>query len=210
MKLFFVADATEPEYNRDLFVIAETIDEVLAQWRSNYEMEGEDRPERIFLVPASLQHFEAAPRVLEWHQDLTCEFDRDIAEAADMLPKFTRGDRVRIPKIGQTKTVHAASRRGNEWRYILKGDNGTFDEGWWEHELQPALDWLRPIQWSTGEPTTFAPYDDSMPNHHVQSCREWEKVTGDNFVAVDDDGTIMGCEDEGYPTIVNVPEGGAA
>jgi hypothetical protein len=35
-------------------------------------------------------------------------------------------------------------------------------------------------------------------------------VTGDNYVAVNPDGTILGCEGDGYPTVVNVPEGGAS
>jgi hypothetical protein len=69
-----------------------------------------------------------------------------------------------------------------------------------------AIDWDEPIEWSTGEEAGFAPYDDHMPGHHVTACRAWIDVTGDNYVAVDDDGEILGCEDEGYPIIRNVVE----
>ena len=75
----------------------------------------------------------------------------------------------------------------------------------------PTVDWREPVQWSTGEEITFAPYDECIGHsgHHVSACEEWTKVTGDNFVAVDDHGFIIGCEDELYPTVINVPEGEA-
>jgi hypothetical protein len=73
------------------------------------------------------------------------------------------------------------------------------------------IDWDRPVQWSTGEEITFAPYDSPSNGHRdVSASAEWTKVTGDNYVAVNPDGTILGCEGDGYPTVVNVPEGGAS
>lgn len=69
------------------------------------------------------------------------------------------------------------------------------------------IDWAAPIEWSTGQPATFAPYNDAMPNHHVSACTEWYDVTGDTYVAVDEEGSILGCEgDDFYPTIRNVKE----
>lgn len=88
---------------------------------------------------------------------------------------------------------------------VSEADDGYWVSAWvWVPKPKVEVDWDRPVQWSTGEEITFAPYDDSMPNHHVSACAEWTKVTGDSFVAVDDDGLIMGCEDELYPTVVNV------
>lgn len=80
-----------------------------------------------------------------------------------------------------------------------------FDERQFREDCDLNLEvlWDRPIEWSTGEEASFAPYDDQMPNHHVTSCREWLSDTGDSHVAVDDDGQILGCEDEGYPVIRN-------
>lgn len=90
---------------------------------------------------------------------------------------------------------------------VSRADDGVWVNAWvWVPTPKPELDWDKPVQWSTGEPVTFAPYDDSMPNHHVSACAEWTEVTGDSFVAVDDEGQILGCEDEGYPTIVNAEE----
>lgn len=74
----------------------------------------------------------------------------------------------------------------------------------------PILDWSKPVQWSTGEEITFAPYDNPRDGYRsVSSCAEWSKITGDNYVHVGEDGEIMGVEGE-YPAVVNVPEGGAA
>jgi hypothetical protein len=69
------------------------------------------------------------------------------------------------------------------------------------------IDWSKPVEWSTGEPVIFAPYDDAMPNHHVSSCEAWQQVSGDSFVAVDEEGEILGCEGEGYPTVRNKIDG---
>lgn len=69
---------------------------------------------------------------------------------------------------------------------------------------EPRLDWDEPVRWSSGEEISFAPYDSPADGHRqVSACAEWTRVTGDNFVAVNLDGSIMGCEEDDYPTVVN-------
>lgn len=64
--LYFIADAVDPEFKRDLFTVAETPDEAIQQWRDHWPewMESDDEiPERVFVVGKS--GGEKGP--LDWH-----------------------------------------------------------------------------------------------------------------------------------------------
>lgn len=64
MKLFFVAHFNGENY--DLFVIANTVEEVESVWREHYYVE--ESPEMIFQVAAATPvSFHDKPHALEWH-----------------------------------------------------------------------------------------------------------------------------------------------
>src|SRR3546814_14912273 len=66
--------------------------------------------------------------------------------------------------------------------------------------LPSKIDWNRPIEWSSGEIATRDGFD------AVSACAEWKNHTGDATVSVDDQtGRILGCEEEDYPHIRNIP-----
>jgi hypothetical protein len=70
-----------------------------------------------------------------------------------------------------------------------------------------SINWRKPLEWSTGEEASLAPYDNAYDGHrHVSGCKEWLNITGDNYVAVNaTTGQVLGCEDD-YPHIRNVAE----
>lgn len=66
--------------------------------------------------------------------------------------------------------------------------------------LPSKIDWSRPFEWSSGEPSQRSGFD------CVTACRAWESHTGEESVAVDEEtGRILGCEQEDYPFIRNSP-----
>jgi hypothetical protein len=68
-----------------------------------------------------------------------------------------------------------------------------------------SINWRKPLEWSTGEEASLAPYDNAYDGHrHVTGCEQWLSITGDNYVAVNAvTGQVLGCEDD-YPHIRNV------
>ena len=49
LSLYFIADNTSIDHNRDLFTWAPSVEVALEDWRKNYETE--DRPEGLFAIP---------------------------------------------------------------------------------------------------------------------------------------------------------------
>ena len=67
MKLFFVSDINEDGDNFDLFVIANTPEEVTAVWRAHYGRDDEE-PQFVYRVAAVVPvGFHEKPHALEWH-----------------------------------------------------------------------------------------------------------------------------------------------
>jgi hypothetical protein len=51
LTLYFVADNPSVEHNRDLFTWAQSADQAIDDWRSNYETS--DSPDGVFAIPTA-------------------------------------------------------------------------------------------------------------------------------------------------------------
>jgi hypothetical protein len=94
--------------------------------------------------------------------------------------KYLSGERVFIRKADAWKTVvKSRSVGGGDRQYVLRGDDGRLDEGWYEHELdrseppsQPNFD---PISM---DPTAFM---SGQIHSKLWLCRELEQVAVEKF-----------------------------
>jgi hypothetical protein len=64
------------------------------------------------------------------------------------------------------------------------------------------IDWSKPIEWSNGE-SSGVEFEPTPATFEVIACTEWVDNTDETTVVVMSNGVILGCEDEGYPTIRN-------
>ena len=81
LKLYFISDTDDPNFERDLLVGAENPDKAVEHWQVYYDCAGEF-PAQVFLVPVPTES-----KALRWHHDLIAQTVRGqaIVEAVTAL-----------------------------------------------------------------------------------------------------------------------------